>query len=682
MQEEIKVLNYIEGLSEEYKIYSQQEITKDNLQTLFDNKNDKIITNVIIKDDFIVTVYIKIKNQLDYENSNIKEIALNAFGLSIIKPNLKKSDSNKNQEININIPIKGEKIISKKNFFAQNYYFYDFITIDDSKNYLIVYLFSQLHIFKIYQKNETLKYNKITQKNFENKNNKFKAMYLGTNVNKNRNILEIGLILKPENTFLFLNVDISDKNMKMEENEYLIDKDKYKNILNRFKRSFCGKFIFTNKETNQKYLIYKDDNKKEMIVKELEINHIWDDDNQNGNNFYYIYNIGDKTYIISEIEEKGEEQNNNNILFGIYNLIYDKEKDKYLINLIQKIKIKNEDGTKDYLINIDSSNCLSVNFKESLIFILFDEKGSVDSINKIKLNANNLEISKNFSEKFKEWSLLVLFIKDEIYFWKFSDEFEKLGKCIIKYEIKKIESTEKKEDTNNESEKNEKENHNKKNKKKSHKKHDEKNDEIEEEEDNSEYNNTMKELIEEIIKKRTEKNMKKIEKLKKENDKKIKIIKDDINLQNKELEILDKKFNDLLKRAEAINKMKKSFKEENEDEEEEEKEINNNSHKNKNIDNNYYTKNPHYTKKQNLNKINIMNNQQINQYRQINQEQMMNQFNIQNPNPNPLYLNNIINLNDPIIKQLLLQQIQQQQQRNMLNQGNYFLPNMNNNNFH
>ena len=77
-----------------------------------------------------------------------------------------------------------------------------------------------------------------------------------------------------------------------------------------------------------------------------------------------------------------------------------------------------------------------------------------------------------------------------------------------------------------------------------------------------------------------------------------------------------------------------------------------------------------------------MNNQQINQYRQINQEQMMNQFNIQNPNPNQLYLNNIINLNDPIIKQLLLQQIQQQQQRNILNQGNYFLPNMNNNNFH
>ena len=80
MQEEIKVLNYIEGLSEEYKIYSQQEITKDNLQTLFDNKNDKIITNVIIKDDFIVTVYTKVKNQLDYENSNIKEIVLNAFG--------------------------------------------------------------------------------------------------------------------------------------------------------------------------------------------------------------------------------------------------------------------------------------------------------------------------------------------------------------------------------------------------------------------------------------------------------------------------------------------------------------------------------------------------------------------------------------------------------------------------
>ena len=194
MQEEIKVLNYIEGLSEEYIINSQQEITKDELQTLLDNKNDRIITNIIIKDDFIISVNVKIKNQLDYENTNIKEIALNAFGLSIIKPNLK-NDSNKNQEININIPIKGEKNISKKNFFAQNYYFYDFITMDDTKNYLIVYLFSQLHIFKIYQKNETLKYNKITQKNFENKNNKFKAMYLGTYLNKNKNILEIGLII-------------------------------------------------------------------------------------------------------------------------------------------------------------------------------------------------------------------------------------------------------------------------------------------------------------------------------------------------------------------------------------------------------------------------------------------------------------------------------------------------------
>ena len=125
-----------------------------------------------------------------------------------------------------------------------------------------------MHIFKIYQKNEALKYNKIKQKNFENKSSKFKAMYLGTNLNKNKNILEIGLILKPENKFLFVNIDISDKNMKLKENEYIIDKDKYKNILSKFKRSFCGKFIFTNKEANQKYLIYKNDNKNEMIVKE------------------------------------------------------------------------------------------------------------------------------------------------------------------------------------------------------------------------------------------------------------------------------------------------------------------------------------------------------------------------------------------------------------------------------
>ena len=516
------------------------------------------------------------------------------------------------------------------------------------------------------KKNEALKYNKIAKKIFENQNNKFKAMYLEKNLNKN--ILEIGLLLKPENIFLFINIDISDKNAKLEEDEYCVDKDKYKNILSRFKRSFCGKYIFTNKETNQKYLIYKDYNNKEMVVKELEINHISDNNNKNGNNFYYIYNIGDKTYMIAEIQDKNEEQNNNNIIFGIYNLIYDKEKDKYLISLIQQIKIKNEDGTKEYLINIDSSNSLSVNFKESVIFILFDEKGSVDSINKIKIIANNLEISKICSEKYKEWSLFVLFIKDEIYFSKLSDEFEKLGKWIINYEIKSNDNIDNKIDTSNENQTNEKENI-----KKSHKKHKEENNEIVEEESISiEYDNKMKDLLEEIIKKRIDKNMKKIEKLKKENDKKIKMIKDDINMQFKENEMFEKKCNDLFKCIKELNKMKNENNEENE--EEEEKELNINSNKNKNINNNYYNNNLHFNSQQNLNKINIMNNPQINHYRQMNQDQMMNQYN-NVLNSNLQYINNKLNLNDPTFILLL----QQQQQRNLLNQGNYFLPNMNNN---
>ena len=69
------------------------------------------------------------------------------------------------------------------------------------------------------------------------------------------NILEIELLLKPMNTFLFLGIDTNEKGSKIIEKEYEIKYKKAKKILNRFMRSYCGSFLFSDKETKKNYII-------------------------------------------------------------------------------------------------------------------------------------------------------------------------------------------------------------------------------------------------------------------------------------------------------------------------------------------------------------------------------------------------------------------------------------------
>lgn len=713
MEDEISISNNIESISKEYKINSQQELSKEkeNLELLLDIEKDKIRINVLIKEKYIIIVYAKLKDRKAYENQYIKKITISAFGITIIKTNFE--DKKENQEIHINIPIKEEKVISKKRFFGRDFYFNDFISINDSNSYLIVYLFSQLSIFKIWQKEGKLIYNKIKIKNFVVNDKNFKPMYLGSNINKNKNILEFFLLLKPDNIFFFIPID-TEKNENLKEKEFKID-EKYDSILNKNKRSYCDKYLFANKNTNQKYILHRDDENNEMIVKELETNGIWH--YPDGNEFYYLYMIGDKTYFLAQIPEKSkeEESNNysNNLIIGIYNVIYDK--DKYKVYLSQKIKIKNEDKIKDsdILFNVNLANSISIKMKEKLFFININEKGSIDSINKIKLNTKELEIQRIFSEKFKEWSLLVLFIQEKIYISKFSDRFEKMGKCFTNYEskkkeeekiefktkiitesvvvdnknyIKKTNNFEEEYNLNNletlmnefkkpkENEKyvidnyNKNENYNKI--------------EIEIEEDNEkeiDNENKMKLKIEEeiqnIINKKMEINTKKLEKLKKEKEKKLKIIKEDIKFFNEENEKFEEKINLLLKRIQKLELKKKSYEDE---EEEEEKENEKNIRSDYKKGNSYYYNNNnfnnhHLNNQQNQNQNqNIMNNPIINNYIPINQQQqiinMPNQYNMQNPNMN-------YNINDPLVQLILNQQFHQQRIMNMRNQSNFNLSN-------
>ena len=288
MEEEIQILNFNNKFREQYRINKKREIQEENLEKFVENQNsDKIIIKAKIIDKFIVIITVKVKNQLELRNKNVKEIQLNSFNINIIKYDQK---NNQNQQININIPIKGEVNIPPKDFFNQKFYFFDLVPIDEIKSFFFLYIFNQMHFFKLYQKDEQLKYNKIKIKNF---NNETDVLYLGKNLVKEKNILEIELLLKPDNSFYYIPIDITNENKKFEEKEFLLEKKENKNILNKFLRSNCEFFLFLEKKENKKYIVSTDEKTKEIIIKELNINNL----EQNSNNDFkilYLFKIHEK----------------------------------------------------------------------------------------------------------------------------------------------------------------------------------------------------------------------------------------------------------------------------------------------------------------------------------------------------------------------------------------------------
>ena len=203
-EEDIKIFSFNNKFIEQYRINKPKIIEEENLEKLIEHfDSDKIIMKTQIIDKFIIMISIKTKNQLDLENNKVKEIQISSFNISIIKYN---SKTQENQQININIPIKGEIKISQKDFFNQKFYFFDLVPIDEIKSFFYLCIFNQIHFFKLYEKEEKLKYNKIKIKNF---NNEINILYLGKNLNIGKNILEIKLLLKPNNIFYFIPIDIT-----------------------------------------------------------------------------------------------------------------------------------------------------------------------------------------------------------------------------------------------------------------------------------------------------------------------------------------------------------------------------------------------------------------------------------------------------------------------------------------
>ena len=562
-ENEIEIINFNNKLTEGYKLNKTKIIHEENLEKILDNQNsDKIIMTSQIIEKYIIIISVKVKNMLELNNKKEKDIQLDNFNITIIEHDFEK---NKFKQIMINIPIKKDINISKKIFFNQKFYFFDLIPIDNTKNFFILYIFDQLHFFKLYQKEEQLKYNKIKVKNFDKETN---VIYIGKNLKLDKNVLEIELLLKPKNCFYFIPIDITDSNKKLEENEYNLNEKENKNIFNKYIKCNCDTFIFTDKNLNQNYIVTKDDNSNEIIIKELIINSI-------GNNqikeltIIFLFKIKDKIYLISHLKNDSESEQNKYSIFEIYNVFYVVKDNNYNMELLQQIKILNNEGFKDYNFNMNNSNNIFINIGRKLYIFHLGQSGVIDVINIFQLDSN-LNFDKYYYEKYQQMTSLIIILNNDIFFSKNADEFLQEKKYILNNDINYIE--ENKDNNKEQDESNDDENLiNDKPKEK---------DEIEKPISESKLLKLVNESknpkinieIESIILNRIKFNEDKIDKYVKENANKIKLIKQDIKFQKEE----HKKFKEYYEKlSNIINGITKIINNADNEEIEEEEEIDN-----------------------------------------------------------------------------------------------------------
>ena len=104
---------------------------------------------------------------------------------------------------------------------------------------------------------------------------------------------------------------------------------------------------------NSFLLIYRDKS-GDIIAKETLLDLLDDKSNNNNNFINFLYTIDNKIYLLAELpKDNDEEYDNEYIILGIFNLLYNEENDAYKSYLMQKIRIPNEVGNKDYFININ-----------------------------------------------------------------------------------------------------------------------------------------------------------------------------------------------------------------------------------------------------------------------------------------------------------------------------------------
>ena len=626
-EQEIKVINNFSTLKPTYKTNILPELLQDKLEQIIpkentNEKNDRFICNIKLIENYIIIISAKTSKNL----SEINSIKILGFEVSVIKLNLNSNEEK--SEINISIPLKEPKVFTNKNFLVQKYFFSDFIKISEEKNYFHICVFDQLHIFKIYIKDNQLKYNKIELKKF---NEKSKVLYLGEYYNKKENILEIDLFIKPMNNILILEINTDEKSQKVEEKIYEFSNMKYnnKNVFHKYLRSFCGKFLFTEKETDKKYLIYR--NNDDIIIKPVNLNE------PNNNSLLFLYTHENNLYLITEIPKENENEECY-LNLGIFNLYYDEEKDAYEPKLIQKVMIKNEAGNKNYSININMDKDISIQIADYIIYIQLGKNNSVEKAYKLNTNAKQLQISKSFCVKYDQWFIILSLLGENIYVSKITidDSNYVENNCVLNYEEEKPISN---GDNSIKEENKEKE-------------------EININEDSSKKLNeiltNLNDFIDKTINDRIEQNNEKFDTIKQEYEKKFELIEQDIQVQKKENEILEKRLDEILSRICELNGSSSDNKDSiNSDS----NSIDNDINSLKNINEMFKTKST-FPQNEKVNFFPFMNG--------FNAMRMMNPFNFMRSEN---MFNNKMMMNDPRIAQIFA--------NSLMNQANSYFPKKN-----
>ena len=634
-EQEIKVINNFSTLMPTYKTNILPELLQDKLEQIIpkentNEKNDRFICNIKLIENYIIIISAKTSKNL----SEINSIKILGFEVSVIKLNL--SLNEEKSEINISIPLKDPKVFTNKNFLVQKYFFSDFIKISEEKNYFHICVFDQLHIFKIYIKDNQLKYNKIELKKF---NEKSKVLYLGEYYNKKENILEIDLLIKPMNNILILEINTDEKSQKVDEKIYEFSNMKYnnKNVFHKYLRSFCGKFLFTEKETDKKYLIYR--NNDDIIIKPVNLNE------PNNNSLLFLYTHENDLYLITEIPKENENEECY-LNLGIFNLYYDEEKDAYEPKLIQKVMIKNEAGNKNYSISINMDKDISIQIADYIIYIQLGKNNSVENAYKLNTNAKQLQISKSFCVKYDQWFIILSLLGENIYVSKITidDSNYVENNCVLNYEEEKPISN------GDNSIKEE----NKENKEIN-------NDKIIENSINEDSSKKLNEIlthlndfIDKTINDRIEQNNEKFDSIKQEYEKKFELIEQDIQVQKKENEILEKRLDEILSRICELNGSSSDNKDSiNSDS----NSIDNDINSLKNINEMFKTKST-FPQNEKVNFFPFMNG--------FNAMRMMNPFNFMRSEN---MFNNKMMMNDPRIAQIFA--------NSLMNQANSYFPKKN-----
>ena len=634
-EQEIKVINNFSTLMPTYKTNILPELLQDKLEQIIpkentNEKNDRFICNIKLIENYIIIISAKTSKNL----SEINSIKILGFEVSVIKLNLNSNEEK--SEINISIPLKEPKVFTNKNFLVQKYFFSDFIKISEEKNYFHICVFDQLHIFKIYIKDNQLKYNKIELKKF---NEKSKVLYLGEYYNKKENMLEIDLLIKPMNNILILEINTDEKSQKVEEKIYEFSNMKYnnKNVFHKYLRSFCGKFLFTEKETDKKYLIYR--NNDDIIIKPVNLNE------PNNNSLLFLYTHENDLYLITEIPKENENEECY-LNLGIFNLYYDEEKDAYEPKLIQKVMIKNEARNKNYSISINMDKDISIQIADYIIYIQLGKNNSVEKAYKLNTNAKQLQISKSFCVKYDQWFIILSLLGENIYVSKITidDSNYVENNCVLNYE-------EEKPISNGDNAIKEE---NKENKEIN-------NDKIIENSINEDSSKKLNEIlthlndfIDKTINDRIEQNNEKFDSIKQEYEKKFELIEQDIQVQKKENEILEKRLDEILSRICELNGSSSDNKDSiNSDS----NSIDNDINSLKNINEMFKTKST-FPQNEKVNFFPFMNG--------FNAMRMMNPFNFMRSEN---MFNNKMMMNDPRIAQIFA--------NSLMNQANSYFPKKN-----